>query len=552
MVPMKRLCRGWCLAMLALSGCGEPADITVAEVGDYPIKATSLRSLVGDLLPGQKTDKTGDEARRHYLQILVDGRLLLLEAQHRGIDTTSAVDRAVRRAVNERVRARYRKSNVGTGEPVTEADVREDYERGGFDVERKFSRIVAPDRPSIEEVVETLRAGQPFDEVAAAHSGGAGAAHRGSGIGHVGRPMLARLQVPADLFQDLADGEVSRPIPASGGSWQVVRFTETVPAKFSKYAVLIESRLKNERRIQALREHLEMLARTRDVRLNHVGLKELMAAYRRRPPDGLAASSTVLYRHKGGVVTVAEADEELSAVNLRRSFADSSEAEWVLRSFVLNPRLVELAARDAGLYDGEDIREFRRQRRVQELAEGVRSSAVADIEVSEEEVRQYYEANPGFFRIEGYAAVEELLLPTESAGREIRDRIATGEAFIDLVAHSLRPDARKQRVRQHFHRQDRQVYPDLMAAIEAAPDGQLTGPVTVAGGYSVFRVLERVPERLEPYERVSHRARSLLLGRRQAEAVEALIVELRARYEPQVVVYSEELTKALPDSLLRN
>ena len=552
MGPTKRLCRCWYLATLALSGCGEPPDSTVAMVGDYPIKATSLRSLVGDLTPGQKTDKTGDEARRHYLQILVDGRLLLLEARNRGIDTTRAVDRAVRRAVDERVRAQYRTLKVGTGEPVNEADVRERYEREGFDVERKLSRIVTPDRSTIEEVVEALRAGQPFDEIAAAHSGDAGKLRREAGIGHVGRLMLARLQVPADLFQDLADGEVSEPIPAAGGFWQVVRFTETVPAKFSKYAVLIEDQMKGERRIRALGEHLEMLARNHGAQLNQTGLKELMAAYRRRPPDDLAASSTVLYRYEEGAVTVAEADEALGAVDLRRSFANPSEAEYVLQSFVMNPRLIELAAREAGLYDGQDVREFRRQWRVQELAEGVRRSAVADIEVSEEEVREYYEANPGFFRIEGYAAVEELLLPTESAGREIRDRIAAGETFIDLVAHSLRPDAGRKRARYHFHRQDSQVYPELTAAVEAAPQGELMGPVVVAGGYSVFRVLERVPESVEPYERVSQRARSLLLGRRQAEAVEALILELREKYGPQVVVYSEELTRALPDSLLRN
>ena len=548
---VKFFLRCWLPAALASSGCGEPPDRTVAEVGEYLIKGSSLRALVADLLPGQKTDATGDEARRHYLQILVDGRLLLLEARNLGIDTTLAVEKAVDLAVDEWVRALYRKSVAGSGAEVTEADVRQVFEREGFDVERRLSRILAPGRAGIDEVAEALKAGQSFDEVAERRSGAGDPARRGGTLGYVGRPALTRLRIPADLFRTLADGEVSRPLAVAGGSWQVIRFTETVPVAFSKYAPLIERQLRRKRRIQALSEHREALAHSYRVRLNPAGLRELMEAYRRRRSDPLAASSTPLYHHDKGVITVAEADEALAAAGLRRSFADSAQAEQVVRSYVLSPRLFELAAAAAGLYDTPDIRRFRRQQRDQAVAEAVRSTAVAGIEVSEEEVRGYYGDNPGIFRIEGYTAVEELLLGSEAAAREIRDRIAAGERFVDLAGHSLRPDARKLGARYHFHRQEGQIYPRLTAATALAREGELTGPVAVAGGYSIFRVLERVPESMYPYERASHRARTLLLGRRQAEALEGLLRKLGEKYASQVVVHSRELTEALPDSLLR-
>jgi parvulin-like peptidyl-prolyl isomerase len=218
---------------------------------------------------------------------------------------------------------------------------------------------------------------------------------------------------------------------------------------------------------------------------------------------------------------------------------------------VLYPRLIGLAAADEGLYDTPDIRAFRKWKRDEVLADQVRSLAVADIEVSEEEIRQRYDANPGSFRLEGHVRIEELLLPSEAVATEIRDRIVAGEKFTDLVAHSLRGDARKKGAQFHFHRHEKRAYPRLMAAIEEASDGVVTGPVEVEGGYSVFRVLERVPTAKEPYALARPRARALVLRQRQAEAFDELILQLREKYRKQVVVHWGELTAALPDSVVQ-
>jgi parvulin-like peptidyl-prolyl isomerase len=434
---------------------------------------------------------------------------------------------------------------------VTEEEVRQRFEQEGFDRERKMSRIVAPDRATINMVVHKLKSGQPFEEVARAHSTEGNSAQQGGGPRHVARPTIDRLQIPPDLFKSLADGEVSRPVPAGSGTWQVVRFADTVPVSFSKYATLIGKSLIKQQRIQVRKQHLETLANSYNVRLEEGGLTELMEAYRRQNSDALATSSSPLFHHDKGIVTVAEADEVLVDFNPRRIFANSTEAVNAVRSAVLYPRLIELEALAAGLFDTPDIRAFRQQKRVEILAEQVRNLAMADIEVSEEEIRQCYDANPGAFRIEGFAHVEELLLPTEATATEIHDRIASGEKLIDLVAHSLRSDAQKEEAQFHFHRQVRQIKPKLMAAIEAAPDGVLTGPVEVEGGYSVFRVLERVPESKQAYSKARPRARALLVRQRQAEEFDHLIVELRRKYETQVLVHTEELTAALPNGLLQ-
>ena len=551
---MKCVSRCLTLSVLALSGCGEPPDAIVAEVGEDAIRTSSLRDLVSTLPPGQRTDKTGDEARRHYLQILVDGRLLVLEARNRGIDTTQAVDKAVREAVDEKVRALYG-SKMPAGAPVTEEEMRQFFEREGFGEERELSRIVARDRATIDRLVEKLGTGEHFEELARDHSIDRMTAQQGGRFGYVTRPgldmhpALARLGIPPSLFQSLAEGEVSVPIPAARGAWQVVRFTDSRPAEFEKFAGLIKKKMSRQRRLWAHEEHLEVLEKKYGVRLDRTGLTELMEGHRAQNHGALAASSTPLYHYEGGMVTVGEANESLRAFNLRGAFADTEEAGNVVRRYVLGPHLIRLAAMDDGLYDTPDIRKFRKQKREGVLAETVRSHSITDTEVTEEEIRHYYDANPDLFRAEDYVHIEELLLPSKAEAAEIRDRIAAGETFTELAAHSLRPDPQGD-ARFHLHPKHRQVYPRLFSAIETATDGAVTGPFEVKGGYTVFRVLERVPKSRQPYDQVHPRARALRLRLRQREKFDDLISQLREKYGTQVVVHAAKLTEALPDSLL--
>ena len=347
---MKGLCGFLCLSVLALSGCGQPPDAIVAEVGEYAIRASSVRGVTADLLPGERTEKTGDEARRHYLQILIDGRLLVLEAHTQGIDTTQAVAKAVRKAVNERVRALYLPRLPAAAQP-TEAELRQHFEQEGFDREREVSRIVSPDRASINAVVEKLESGEPFEQVAREHSIDGPTAKEGGRWGYVGRLALARLRIPEDLFQSLADGQLSRPIPAVNGAWQIIRFTDTVPAEFAKHYASISKKMTMERRRDVQEKNLETLANTYRVRLDEAGLTEMMEAYRGGDPGALAASSSPLFRHDKGTVTVADADEKVGPLGLRGAFSSRAPAEEVVRHVVLYPHLIELEAEAAGLYD---------------------------------------------------------------------------------------------------------------------------------------------------------------------------------------------------------
>ena len=536
----------WLLAM----SCGHPDRDVVAEVGKYRIEAGALRSLVAGLLPGQRAGAAGDEARRHYLQVMVDGRLMLLEAESQALESLEEVQEEIREAVDKQVRRLYLAAEIASGPPVTEADARARFEQEGFDRERLCSAVLVADRATMDSVLADLAGGSPFEEVAGRYSLDSRSAAQGGELGWVGPRTIARLNLPPDLFRSLPAGQVSPPVPAGRGAWQVFRFTGERGVPFARHRAFIETLLQTERRTRAERQHLERLQESFEARLNSAGLRELIDAYRRRQTEDLPASTTALYFHDQGAIGVAGANEALRAGNLRRAFADSADAAATFNGAVLRPYLIRRAAREAGYYDRPDVAEYRERVRVNALAGRLRALAMEEIELSEADIHAYYAAHPGMFRIEPYTSVEELLLPTMAEAAGCREKLLDGEPFVNLVSRSTRSDAVENEGQYHFHPRDALVYPLLMAAIDRAPAGEWTGPVQVEEGYSVFRVSERIPEGVKPYERARNKARQLLLREREAKELDRLVNSLREKYKAEVVVHEENLRGALPDSLL--
>ena len=539
----------WMVWLLVVS-CGQPDREVVAEVGRYRIESGALRSLVADLLPGQRTDAAGDEARRHYLQVMVDGRLMLLEAENQDLESHESVQAEIRAAVDKQVRRLYMTVEIPSGPAVTEADAKARFDQDGFGRERLCSAVLVSDRATMDSVLAALEEGSPFEEVARRYSLDSRSGAQGGELGWVGPRTIHRLYIPPDLFRNLPAAQVSPPIPAGKGAWQVFRFTEERSVSFARHQAFIETLLRTERRSRAERQHLERLQESFEVSLNGSGLGELMDAYRRRQTEDLPGSTTALYRHDEGEISVAEADAALRSLNLRRAFADSADAAATFNGAVLRPYLVQRAAREAGYYDRADIAGFRERVRINVLAGRLRALAMEEIELSEADIRAYYDAHPGMFRIEPYTSVDELLLPTMAEAAECKKRLLGGEPFENLVFRSMRSDAGQNEGQYHFHPRDALVYPLLMAAIERASAGEWTGPVQVEEGYSVFRVSEREPEGVKPYERVRNKARQLLLREREAKELNRLVDRLREKYQADVVVYEKNLRDSLPDSLL--
>ena len=534
-----------------LACCSQPQqDDVVAVVGSHEITPSALREFVSGLAPGLRTEKTGEAARRHYLQSLIDGRLLLMEAKARGLDTTLTVRKSVRNVVDTKVRALYRHITILSKIDVSEDELRAFSAHHGFQIERWFTAIVVKTRADIDKVVGELEAGRPFEEVAREYSVEERSARAGGHFTWVDRYNIGKVGIPPDLFVSLPLGEASKPQRVAN-DWSVLRFTQERPVPFERYRFAARHHLLGGKISQLAEEHFEALRESFRVRLHPEGLTELREAYRDKQTTAAEKSGVVLYGFEGGEVTVAEAYEVMRRPKYFQQLADSAETVSTLEELVLRPALFDAAARQAGLYDRLDVRKFEEKTVKQTLLEAMRESAVPErVGLSEEQVRQYYDSKPELFMTELSVYIKEVLSSTRDEALEVHRRLAAGEPWEEFTISSLREGARESTGQFHFHYRERILYPRLLAAIMAAPEGEIVGPIEVKGGWSVFTVLRKEPQTQQPYATVKQQAAQLLVVEKAKEGFEALLVQLRDKYAAEVRVSESRLVEALPDSLL--
>ena len=539
------------LACLVFStSCSPPEESLVAEVGPHQISARLLRLYVEELPSGLRTQQTGDEARQYYLQALIDRRLLLLEARSRGLDTTATFQNSVQDAVNSRVRSVYKSQEIASKVKISNETVRRHFEREGYGRERLLNAIKVGSRAAIDTVLQELRAGRPFEEIARARSLDERSAERGGELGFIGRDQLESLHIPPTVFKNLPQNQLSEPLPA-GSAWHILRFSEDRPASYEKYQGRIASLLYQKRLAQVEAEHLEQLRDSFNVLLNSSALRELVNAYQAKQPALIEGNSTPLYTHKGGEITLGQVQEFLRQRNISFGLADSAQAIVTLNRYFLEPHLIQKAARKDGFYQTPEIQKFVERTANAKLLEIVRKSVIADlIDLSEEDVRHYYDTHLETFRHSEAIWIEEVLLPTQADALQVKAQIEAGAPFDQFVDKSLRADAQKYNGRYHFHMLGRARYPVLVPAVFQAQQGQLEGPLQVEGGHSVFRILEREESSIEPFEAVQQRARALVRLERETQALNAFLVQLREKFVSQIKIYPDRLKEAVPDSLL--
>ena len=166
------------------------------------------------------------------------------------------------------------------------------------------------------------------------------------------------------------------------------------------------------------------------------------------------------------------------------------------------------------------------------------------IDLGDEAVRRYYDGHPDLFMEPGAIHLQEVLVETEEEAVEILERIRGGEDMESLaVRYSIRTHADKTRGRFHIHPMARTVYGALLDEAGKAEVGELTGPAEVEEGYSVFRVVERIAPKPEPFEKAERKARYWLRKEEEKRLYEELLRDLRKKHVSEIVLFEDRLQR---------
>jgi hypothetical protein len=237
----------------------------------------------------------------------------------------------------------------------------------------------------------------------------------------------------------------------------------------------------------------------------------------------------------GDAVLARVGSSKLRVRDLRAAFPhgeganiSGSQARLYVQRWI-NTELLQQEARRRGLNNDIEIRRELLNVERELLANALFEQVLGgDVEVSEEETREFFEENPEMFlREEEEARVLQILVTTWQQANEIRSRLLAGEKFDSLAtAHSLDPSAARGGDMGYVTRDG---LPQEVAreAFRLRID-RVSSPIRSALGYHIIRVVDRQPEgSVKDLSQVRGVAREQVTIQKIRDARRELIARLR-------------------------
>ena len=290
------------------------------------------------------------------------------------------------------------------------------------------------------------------------------------------------------------------------------------------------------------------LAREYRLELNRSGVDRFLSRARMDkpfPPE--EEDSIVLYTFTNGSIT---AGDLIEALKVRRQRPDSMKtAEDVIdaatRFLVPDAVFMEAAVRSGIHEEQEVVAWLERQQRWLLIVELRTSVLEGRLEVTEEEARRYFEDHAATFADPELIVLDELLVASEEEAVGLKKQIEKGATFAALAVRSQRPlDHRDENGRVEMYAFEKAAWGGLEAAAKTAPIGKLMGPLEVADGYSVFRVLSR-DRREVTFEEVERRVVATVRWLRKQRLFESEVERLREKYASDVEIFEDALAGVL-------
>ena len=197
-----------------------------------------------------------------------------------------------------------------------------------------------------------------------------------------------------------------------------------------------------------------------------------------------------------------------------------------------------------GIHEAEHVAKGIEITRRQALVERIRQIEVLEtLDPSKEEMRVYYEAHKDIYVRSERISILEILVDTRVQADSLLAAIERGEALDELARRYSRRSTRIRRAggRMQLLRPDK--YGNMGWEAENAEIGQIVGPVKTAQGFTVFKVLKKIPGFQQSFDDVWGRVRAHLIQDQTKERFDELMAKLKDQYGNQIQIYEERLPK---------
>ena len=242
------------------------------------------------------------------------------------------------------------------------------------------------------------------------------------------------------------------------------------------------------------------------------------------------SNQEILATVAGEVIT--EADVNAFIQNMpkeQQMYASNPQFRQQIVDQLINYRLFSKYAEEMKMDETAEFEAALNNARKEILASMAISETVKAVEVTEEDMKSFYEENSNYFEKGATVSAKHILVKEEEKCQEILEEIIAGKVFEEAAQqYSTCPSGQKGGDLGEFGKG--QMVPEFEQAAFAAEIGQVVGPVQTQFGYHLIKVETKNEASVAPYAEVEKMIKQNLLQQKQHEAFDAKAMELRSKY----------------------
>ena len=236
---------------------------------------------------------------------------------------------------------------------------------------------------------------------------------------------------------------------------------------------------------------------------------------------------------KVGDITITNADIQRvidSFPEAQRDYLSTPDGrERILNQKIANC-VMALAAKDAGKVLTPEFETMKADFEEQFLSQQEIDEAVKAIEITEEELKNYYEDCKETFRSEEQVQAKHILVDTLEQCQEIRNKITSGEmSFEDAAKQFSTCPSSADGGDLGFFGHGQMVGEFDEAAFDAALN-EVTEPVKTQFGYHLIKVVDKKDAAIVPFEEVAPQIREQMYKMKEDEVIVTKIEVLKGQY----------------------
>jgi len=551
---MKKAIMALCLLALAAFSltCGSSEDKAVAKVGGQIMTVGMFKEAYLAITKEARPALMTLEEQEQFARDVISKEILVTEARKMGIEKLPEVSQATNNAIQRKAWEVFHQERVKSQVEVTEQAVRDLYEKQRYTYHLLW--IFLRSQAQADEVSARLAAGEDFSKLAEIYSMDPSRS-RGGDIG--ARPLGTLPGSVEDIVNSLSPGEVTDPI------------------KYDSYYVIIKLLEKTDQDVPELeiaRPGLEAMIRTRaETALQRALAEEIKEKHGLTlVPDAL---ETVALRTR----ELYSSDEvnpglipEFSDEELARNLAHYQGGEWRIRTYTEKIQMQPPTMRPARGTDSEviasvigdfitgdlwmvEIRSegYTQRPEVLALANRVREEAmitalhdelVRNVEVTEENLRGFYEEQKSQLISEGSTRLAVITLETEDEAAEVHRLLDAGGSFEDLArerSFDRNSGENGGTLRGLLFDKQLEMFPDIEMLIEDLAEGDYSAaapvpPGFLPGNYVIFKLLDRSEPKQMTFEEVGADLSEKALIFEQDRVFGAWLAEKMEEYDVEI------------------